>query len=331
MLGLFLAGLFFSPHQAAGQVAQATSQVTMSLDQAVAEGKVEVQISGRGVSTGDSMWLLVRKRVPQAMHVEVTPGMLLVSKSGNAQRMAVQQVKFEVINRVNYQQTAEIVLGDNRWHTYLLEAYCCDFGKPTPQVSDKYTVQLRAEPKAKAILARGARVAAGPKVIQAALWMDLNGVDGERIRRGFELTQDELRAAMELLRTPDDAPEQNLKLAEMLEKLRAGTTAALGKAEITAEKAELRVPVVKAVIGELKRGDQVTVVAKLRKDLVVLANVNGVQRRGLIPLDQARLLDAPALGGGGVAAAIESFTKRDVESAPADAAPPSDATPPRQY
>jgi hypothetical protein len=334
--GLLLAGLFISSALAGtafGQVAaQASGQVTLSLDQAIAERKVEVQISGRGVSTGDSMWLLVRKKAPEAMRIEIAPGTLLLSKSGNAQRMAVQQVKFEVTNRVNYRRTAEIVLGDNQWRTYLLEAYCCDFGKPTPRSSDKYTVQLQVEPKAQAILARGARVAAGPKVIQAALWIDLNGVDGERIRRGFELTQDELSAALELLKAPAEAPEANVRLGELLEKIRAGSTAIIGKAEITADGAQLRIPFVKTVIGELRRGDQVKVIAKTRKDLIVLANIDGVERRGLIPIEQAELLEPPALGGGGVAAAVEAFTKRDTDSTtPADSNASDGSAQPRQY
>lgn len=319
--------------------AQVRHDVTLSLDQAVAQGKVEVQISGRGVSTGDSMWLLVRRKTPQTMKLEIAPGTLLVSKSGLAQRMAVQQVKFEVTNRVNYRQTAEIVLPDDRWRTYLLEAYCCDFGKPTPRSTDKYSVQLQIEPKAQAILTRAARVDAGPKVIQAALWMDLNGVDGERIRRAFELTQQEAQAAMELLRTSDEAPEQNVKLAEMLDALRQGASAVAGKAEITADTADLRMPVVKTVIGQLRRGDQVTVLARLRKDLVVLANIDGAPRRGVISRDDARLLETPALGGGAVARAIESFTKRDEDSS--QAGEPAvenavegaveDAVQPRQY
>ena len=66
---------------------------------AVQKGLVEVQVQGRGSSTGDSVQVSVRRTTPQNVTVVVEPGTVINSKSGDVQSMSLNRVKYEQIGR----------------------------------------------------------------------------------------------------------------------------------------------------------------------------------------------------------------------------------------
>src|SRR3990167_9033645 len=71
-------------------------QTAVSIQRAVQEGKVEVQVSSLGGATGNTIRVDVRRKAPQTVHVEINPGTVFLSPSGTVQNMAGGGVKGEL-------------------------------------------------------------------------------------------------------------------------------------------------------------------------------------------------------------------------------------------
>lgn len=185
---------------AAGSSAQAEE---MSLNAALRSGKVSLYINGSGVSTGDSMQIVVKRKVPETLHINLVPGTTFVSKAGNVQSMAAVGLRYEKLAGGKYRHATQIVLDSDVNRTFLVEAYCRDFSKPTPQASSSFNLS-GVDPRCAAILAYGKQSGANPKVLQTAIWIDRSKVPDNRLQQSFSVSVNELKTAQDLIAAADE-------------------------------------------------------------------------------------------------------------------------------
>ena len=192
-LGLCLAG---STVPAQGE------QEAIPLQQAVKEGKVEVQVSSLGGATGKTIRVDVRRKVGQTVHVEITPGTVLLSESGKVQNMAAGAVKGEFVGPNTYRPTDVnvFVLADNAWHGYLVESFCMDFHKGPPQRGERFNLTIQDQ-RAARIIEAAKEPSASVWAFQFALWMDREGISEKELlsRYGNVATEVDVRVARNLV------------------------------------------------------------------------------------------------------------------------------------
>ena len=180
-----------------------SQQTAVSIQRAVQEGKVEVQVSSLGGAMGNTIRVDVRRKVPQAVHVEITPGTVFLCQSGKVQNMAGGTVKGEFIGPNTYRpaNVNVIVLSDDAWHGYLVESFCMDFHKGPPQRGERFSLAIQDQ--------RAARIIQTPKdpsaslwAFQFALWMDREGISEKELlsRYGNVATEVDVRVARNLMR-----------------------------------------------------------------------------------------------------------------------------------
>jgi hypothetical protein len=115
----------------------ATPIPNYSLSEAVAAGYVEANITGNslhllGTSSGDSIHLNLERLVNYAIEIDVFPtGTLLVPSSGDAQSMAILELRGLYSGLVCYRQD-RIILDTQDSVRYLYSAYCVSFDKGNP-------------------------------------------------------------------------------------------------------------------------------------------------------------------------------------------------------
>ncbi len=182
----------------------AFGQSVIPLEQAVRRGKVEVEIRGIGGSTGDAILLTVRRKVPEMLRLTLAPSTVFKSTSGTVQNMVGASIKGERVGENSYRHTNEIVLTDNNKHSYVVEAYCLDFRKGNPGPSDRFSI---APPDGQAlkILRAGKAKGASIQVIQAAVWMDRDGITPGQLKQRFPIGDGDIEAARGLLRDAKQA------------------------------------------------------------------------------------------------------------------------------
>ncbi len=179
-------------------------QDAVPLDQAIKDGKVGADITGIGGSTGDTILITVRRKVPEELRLTLTPGTVFKSVTGTVQNMAGASIKGERVGESSYRPTTEIVLADNDKHSYVIEAYCLDFHKGNPGPSDRFSI---APPDGQAlkILQAGKAKGASIQVIQAAVWMDRDGATATQLKQRFPVGDRDIEAARGLLRDAKQA------------------------------------------------------------------------------------------------------------------------------
>ena len=184
---------------------RASTEVSISLDQAVKQRKVEVEITSLGGATGNVVRVAVRRRVPEKLNIQLVPGTVFLAKSNDVQNLAARCIKGKFTERGKYRATSVIVLADSGKHSYLVEAFCLDFGKRAPQRSHTFSLAA-VDQRAKRILDAGEREEAPLRAVQSALWKDRAGVSDDDLRQRFStaLTELEVRVTRRLL----DAAEQ---------------------------------------------------------------------------------------------------------------------------
>ena len=175
----------------------ALAEETLSLDEAMGQGKVEVESRGLGGSTGDTILVYVRRLVPETLHLSLTPGTVFKSVSGGVQDMVGSAIKGEQVTETSYNPTNEIVLRDDARHAYVIEAYCLDFHKENPGPEDSFSISGVDEASAQ-ILAAGKSTGASTKVTQSALWIDREGVGAAQLKERFPVGDDDIAAARDL-------------------------------------------------------------------------------------------------------------------------------------
>jgi hypothetical protein len=177
-------------------------QTAVSIQRAVQEGKVEVQVSSLGGATGNSVRVDVRRKVPHQVHVEINAGSVFVSQSGTVQNMAGGVVKGEFTDENTYQpaETNVIVLADDKWHGYLIESFCMDFHKGPPQRGERFSLVIQDQRTVR-IMQQAVKVKAPLWAVQFALWMDREGIPENQLlgQYGNYATEVDVRVARELI------------------------------------------------------------------------------------------------------------------------------------
>jgi hypothetical protein len=170
------------------------------LADAAAAGRIEIQITGLGASTGDSIVVTVRRLVKETLRLTLAPGTVLKSGNQQTQDMVTAKLEGERIpgDESRYWVMSEIVLSDDRTRSFIIEAYCLDFDKDNPSSSSSYRL-LSVDPRAKKIILAGMERKLSPEVIQAAIWMDRGGLTESALKQRFPVDDNDIKAARSLL------------------------------------------------------------------------------------------------------------------------------------
>jgi hypothetical protein len=183
-------------------------QTAVSIQRAVQEGKVEVQVSSLGGATGNTVRVDVRRKVARDVHVEINAGSIFVSQSGTVQNMAGGVVKGEFTDANTYRpaETNVIVLADSNWHGYLIESFCMDFHKGPPQQGERFSLVIEDQ-RAVRIMQQAAKTKASLWAVQFALWMDREGISENELlgQYGNYATQVEVNVARDLIRKAEQS------------------------------------------------------------------------------------------------------------------------------
>lgn len=171
---------------------------TMSLQEAVHQGKVSMAVKGLGGATGDAIVITLTRTVPESLWLTLTPGTVLPSASGTVQDMVTARVKGERMGLFTYRPSSTIELRDNREHAYLIEAYCLDFHKDNPGPADAFQLGT-VDQRAKAILEAGRKQQASINVLQSAIWIDGEHVSNATLKRRFPVSDADIVRARSLL------------------------------------------------------------------------------------------------------------------------------------
>ena len=177
-------------------------QTEVSIQRTAQEGKVEVRVSSLGGATGNTIRVDVRRKVPQAVRVEINPGTVFLCPSATVQNMAGGTVKGEFIGPNTYRPTDSnvIALNDDAWHGYLVQSFCMDYHKGPPRRGESFNLAIEDQRTARILQA-----AKDPKVSlwarQFALWMDREGISEKELltRYGNVATEVDVRVARNLM------------------------------------------------------------------------------------------------------------------------------------
>lgn len=208
-------------------VVPAAEQTTVfSLQSAVRQGLVDVEVVSRGGATGTTVQVHVRRKVPQTVRVEITPGTVFIANSGKIQNMAGASVKAEIMANGVTRSTSVMVLADNARHSYLVESFCLDYHKPAPKQGDSFRLAINDERAARILQPLDGKQ---PTLwsMQCAVWMDRMGVTPAELKKRYpnRVTDVEIKFAGNLLRAAeqrgiasipaDFAPEVRKEVAKL--------------------------------------------------------------------------------------------------------------------
>lgn len=171
---------------------------TIPLSEAVRDGKVQIEISGLGGSTGDTILLNVKRQASVTLRLSLTPGTVFKSTSGNVQNMIGSKIKGERIGPTSYRPGSEIHLYNDKMRSYIVEAYCLDFHKPNPRANDGFVLS-QTDDRTKNIIIEGQRAGYSTRVIQSAIWIDHAKVTSSQLKNRFPVSDNDIEAARRLL------------------------------------------------------------------------------------------------------------------------------------
>ena len=183
---------------------RAFGQTSVSLQQAVKQGLVEVDVKSRGGATGDAIRVYVRRKVPREVRIHITPGTVLLTVEKDIQNVTARRIKGEFIDQNTYRPSSVMVLVDNNRHSYLVESFCLDYQKKAPKRGQSLTLAVNDQ-RAARILNAPKDVKASPWAFQLALWMDRTGVAPAEVQRRHpnRLTAVDVRVARSLLQNAE--------------------------------------------------------------------------------------------------------------------------------
>jgi hypothetical protein len=192
-----------------GSALSAWGEQRLSLEQAQKEGKASVEISGMGASTGDAILIGVRRNVRETLRLHLEPGTVFQSRSGSAQNMVAVCIQGEMEGPTTYSPASEIVLSDDRRHSYVARGCCVDLEKSNPSDSDGFTISA-VDGRLKAICEMGSRRGVSVEVLQAAIWLDREGACAESIKARFPVNDGEIESARALLAALEDQERERI-------------------------------------------------------------------------------------------------------------------------
>ena len=188
-------------------------QTAVSIQRAVQDGKVDVRVSSLGGATGKTIRVDVRRKVPENVSVEINPGTVFLSETGDVQNMAGGRVQGEFIGPNTYRPTDVnvMVLNDNNWHGYLVESFCMDFHKAPPRRGERFQLAIQDQ-RASRILKAGKEPSMSPWAFQFALWIDREGISDQDLlsRYGNVANEADLREAKKLVQQAEQAGVQTV-------------------------------------------------------------------------------------------------------------------------
>jgi hypothetical protein len=213
--------LFFLLLLFAGPVlAQAPRPAALTLQDAIASGKVTAEFNGTGGSSGDSVKARLAKGPkagPGPLAVDLPSGSELESNDAAAQNMMVAAVRGVDMGGRMIEPASRIVLTGNKPVTYVLGAFCVQFEKQNPSPSTSFT--LRGRDPVLACIARQTRTLS-VEAIQAAVWMHTDNVTFGHINEKFPVSGQDWAAAQKAFQTcqgaasnPGTVPAQTLSMS----------------------------------------------------------------------------------------------------------------------
>ena len=189
----------------------ASAAVKVTLQEAVEKRMVEVDVNSLGGATGDTIRVEVKRKVPKALHIEVTPGTVFVARNQKVQNMTAGRLKGELIDPRHYRPAEVIVLENDDPHTYLVESYCLDYHKPPPKREDSFSLALDGDRRAVRVLTDRDKTSVDVSLwaAQCAIWIDRTGVTDSELKRRFrKVTDDDLRTARRMVK---DAEQRGIE------------------------------------------------------------------------------------------------------------------------
>lgn len=186
-----------------GHLAADVTPVT--LDVAVRTGLVEVEVNGRGACTGDAVRVDVRRKVSRQVRVIVEPGTVLQNTGGKVQSMVCHGVKYERTGN-KYRRVDVMVLNSDQRRSFVVEAYCRDFHKPTPSTTCAFQIAA-VDAAAARVIVHGKAADAELKAIQTAIWLQ-SGVSEGDLRSRFRATDAQLKTAHILVQAATKTEQQ---------------------------------------------------------------------------------------------------------------------------
>lgn len=267
---------------------------------AVEKGLVDVEVVGRGSSTGDSVQVRVKRKGGANVSVSVDPGTVIQPKGTAVQTMALAGVKYKQVQG-GWQQADTIELKDDSQQTYILEGYCRDIEKPTPKTQDSFAVNGPDAENAK-VLVQAKRLGATVKVTQSAIWIQRSKMSDDQLKKFFQVSTEELNAARQLLvsvEKPEEKSDVDVKV--LLDKVRQfaarpsdGAVKRGDTVEITVDEAELKTRFGGKPVGSLKKGVQLEVAGIAADAVIVIADVDGKKQRGTLKMADVKVVKSAA-------------------------------------
>jgi hypothetical protein len=153
---------------------------TLSLYEAMREGKVVADFAATGASSGDSIEMTVSRGSAvgnRPLRLSVPPGLFLRNGSGSWQSMVVSGVRGRSMGGGRYAPSSTITLTNSAPSaTYVLSAYCAEFQKDNPSPSSRFIVEPPGDTMA-CILSSAAKQGLSVQATQAAVWIYTDHVD----------------------------------------------------------------------------------------------------------------------------------------------------------
>ena len=178
--------------------AQGRPAASVTLQTAVAESLVDAVVTGTGASSGDSVFLRIRK-TPRSgatpLVVTVPGGTILRSSSAADQSMVVSGVRGVDLGGGMMRAASAAVLEGDGWVTVVLFAFCIEFSKDNPSSMTMFDVE-EPNPTLACITtnARGLSVEAQ----QAAVWIFSDRMTFFRMGEKFDVGGAEWREAAQV-------------------------------------------------------------------------------------------------------------------------------------
>jgi len=194
-----VAALLVAGLMAAGSPA-ALAETSISLQQAVKQNMVDVQVKSLGGATGNTIRVEVQSKIAGEVRVHVDPGTVFISTTGRVQNMTGGRIKGEFVTARTYRPGSVMVLVDNKRRSYCVEAFCLDYHKKPPRNGDTFSLALN-DARANRILSAPKDTSVSVWAYQTALWMDRAGVSPAELKRRYprRVTDVEVRAARGML------------------------------------------------------------------------------------------------------------------------------------
>jgi hypothetical protein len=182
--------LAFGSFAQSGKAGGGAAGAPITLQRAIASGKIDAEIMGTGASSGDSIKLKVRKRAKGPVTVTVPPGTILRNSSGGEQDMVVSGVRGIDLGGGLFRPASRISLTSSSPVVVVLSAFCAAFEKDNPSTSATFSVDA-PDPTLACITrrARAANLSVAAK--QAAVWMYTDRISYEHMRQKFQVSPSE--------------------------------------------------------------------------------------------------------------------------------------------